>query len=680
MVIQNLNNIDQILEKVKDVRYEVVEEREEEKDEIKLKNRVLDELKDELSQLEKYAQKLYGYDSVFKLKKFSSAAERYLAGSARQNAALGEYALKIIQIAAKHKIASRTTGRQEKIPAGSFKIGVGERELSFDFRGGNIYALAELFNRENLQDIIRAAVVKKSKSQLVLILEAQQTGSDNKLRLLEDSDGILKFLDLFGKPPPPAPEYIVSPAKADKDKNIEARKDYFILNSGASYEPDTGSGIELDKKSFISGEISWSPLTDIDPEQKQPPLTVNEDKLISPQDSIMAEEPGLIFKDKALESFPGAGPAGKAEGEEEKEPSVKESDDTFLKIYFVKNGRLVTKKIGIGSDFTLTNSGKKNFNIGLKDLRPGANERVLTIDKLKFINNNTGVVYRIKYPQLIKKDQAEQKSVQAKHELTPALDALFDYKGVRVRRKKNTVDDLLDGVTLNLKRPSPDKVEFEVERDMEAVQNSIVNYIGQYNLIMELLNIVLARSKSQADKVDEKEKKKFTIFRNEFAIKALREKMIKIMSSSFPTSDRETLSMLVQIGIESVFSVGGYDDLNQWKKQLKEPVFKDAMQKMPQLVQELFSYDNDGDNLPDSGCAYELKKIIKSYTSRGGVLALQKQANNRKIKEVDRRIAKEEKKIDSFLNKLEKDLISARAAKREMKRMMEYFEQTQGVK
>ncbi len=74
-------------------------------------------------------------------------------------------------------------------------------------------------------------------------------------------------------------------------------------------------------------------------------------------------------------------------------------------------------------------------------------------------------------------------------EIQAGADASFTVDGVAVTRSSNTVDDLIDGVTLNLKKAASDTtVTVGVSRDYEAIKEAISGFVTAYNDVMNAIN------------------------------------------------------------------------------------------------------------------------------------------------------------------------------------------------
>jgi len=71
------------------------------------------------------------------------------------------------------------------------------------------------------------------------------------------------------------------------------------------------------------------------------------------------------------------------------------------------------------------------------------------------------------------------------NELQAAQDAVFTVEGLTITRSSNTVDDLIEGVTLQLKGVG--ETTLEIRRDVDAVVDAVRRFVEQYNSTMSFI-------------------------------------------------------------------------------------------------------------------------------------------------------------------------------------------------
>ncbi len=77
-------------------------------------------------------------------------------------------------------------------------------------------------------------------------------------------------------------------------------------------------------------------------------------------------------------------------------------------------------------------------------------------------------------------------------------DSAFTVDGISMTRSSNSVDDLFDGFTLDLKKTSGTAIRVSSEVDLSSVQTLVEGYVGTYNEVMESLQAMGAN-----DQVDQ---------------------------------------------------------------------------------------------------------------------------------------------------------------------------------
>ena len=79
------------------------------------------------------------------------------------------------------------------------------------------------------------------------------------------------------------------------------------------------------------------------------------------------------------------------------------------------------------------------------------------------------------------------------------VNAAFTVDGISMTRTTNSVDDLFDGFTLDLKKTSGSAVRISSEVDLTAVKSLIDNYVLTYNDVMKNLTAMGANDPSSND-------------------------------------------------------------------------------------------------------------------------------------------------------------------------------------
>ena len=212
-----------------------------------------------------------------------------------------------------------------------------------------------------------------------------------------------------------------------------------------------------------------------------------------------------------------------------------------------------------------------------------------------------------------------------------------------------------------------------MKEDDKEISEAIFNFIGQYNNCLEILNAVLS-TKEVGDAVREDLKEKYGLFKREYAIQTLKSKLRRSITSAYKTSSGEALSLLIQVGMSPLFFLGNPNHIDGGKIDFDEEKYKEAFTEFQFVVGELFGYDSDNDNIVDTGCAYELERLLKAYTGPRSVFVSQRNINERRIKDIEQKIVAKEKSVENERDKLHRDFRDLEAAQRQQESMGSWFE------
>lgn len=192
---------------------------------------------------------------------------------------------------------------------------------------------------------------------------------------------------------------------------------------------------------------------------------------------------------------------------------------------------------------------------------------------------------------------------------TSDLNAVFTLNGIEIQSDSNEVEDVLTGVTINIKKAQSDGDSIEtlsITADEENIREQIDRFIEDYNDVMTYLN--------KQTSVDTTTYTRGALS-GDATIRALRLTMRSIVSGNVSTVSSGNPSNLTEIGIK-IDSSGllSFDD---------EDEFTDALDAGDDAVTDLFD--------SDEGIAVRLENLINGYTQTGGVIDDSRSAVNLKI-------------------------------------------------
>ena len=91
-----------------------------------------------MSSLRESARSLYSYDNPFNERTASSSEERAITASPTRDANLESFRIDVIQTAASDRFLSKKIDKNQIIPEGTYKFTVGEKTITYRWKGGKI--------------------------------------------------------------------------------------------------------------------------------------------------------------------------------------------------------------------------------------------------------------------------------------------------------------------------------------------------------------------------------------------------------------------------------------------------------------------------------------------------------------------------------------------------------------
>ena len=264
-----------------------------------------------------------------------------------------------------------------------------------------------------------------------------------------------------------------------------------------------------------------------------------------------------------------------------------------------------------------------------------------TIDSFNIRNKNTNRRIIIKDIKIL--DKTSRGKYVPSHPLSQAGDAKLTMDGIEVERSSNNIDDLIPGVKLTLLAKSDKPVTLKIDKDKDAIKNSIVSLVGHYNQVITEIDVVSRRDESiiddaqyLSDKEKDEYRKKLGIFSGSLTMLQLKDSLERVMMNPYRTEGGRQLSLLAQMGISTdTRKPGSSATLDRTRLrgylEIDESKLDSAIAAHPGWIKELFGYDTDGDLIVDSGVAYALDTTLKPYVTTGGLIATRLSTLNSQI-------------------------------------------------
>ena len=596
-----------------------------------------------LSSLRDNTKTLYSFENPFNSKLTSSTEEYAITAEANRSASLQSFKVDVIQAASSDRFLTDELENDFKVPVGTYTYKVGEKQITFNWKGGTLKDFSNAINKRG-NNIIKSSIIGASAGNKSLLIEAVPTGKENRLIFEDDAktfafdsgmvDKIKSQTQTFASSqteilPVNKIEYdepVYMPPLSLTNTKYDEEKQTATVEPRGAYQVKVPEKILRDTDLHLQFTITQKETEDITPE-------INK-TLIQPElpDAGTAEYGGIIISNNLSDTNLNLPPESPAPLEPVKTNSI---------LYAVMED---------GSEkeipYTPAEDGKAaQIDVKLSEY-PG-------LKAIAVRNLNTGTSYEISSFTAL--DPVKDLGYGPKHPVSTADDAIIKYEGITITRSSNKIDDVVPEITLNIHDKTEKTATIAVKPDTEASKAAIIEFVGKYNQAVAELNILSQNKQEIIDELDylspdekEAEQKKLGLFQSDFSLTNIKSNMSSTLAARYLFSDTAEITMLSQLGIAT--NAGGYSGGYSQSKlrgylEIDEKKLDDAISNHLDDIKMLFGYDSDGDLIVDTGIAYKLDKQISAYTQTGGILAMKTSSLDSKIKSSESKISKLENQM-----------------------------------
>lgn len=596
-----------------------------------------------LSSLRDNTKTLYSFENPFNSKLTSSTEEYAITAEANRSASLQSFKVDVIQAASSDRFLTDELENDFKVPVGTYTYIVGEKQITFNWKGGTLKDFSNAINKRG-NNIIKSSIIGASAGNKSLLIEAVPTGKENRLIFEDDAktfafdsgmvDKIKSQTQTFASSqteilPVNKIEYdepVYMPPLSLTNTKYDEEKQTATVEPRGAYQVKVPEKILRDTDLHLQFTITQKETEDITPE-------INK-TLIQPElpDAGTAEYGGIIISNNLSDTNLNLPPEPPAPLEPVKTNSI---------LYAVMED---------GSEkeipYTPAEDGKAaQIDVKLSEY-PG-------LKAIAVRNLNTGTSYEISSFTAL--DPVKDLGYGPKHPVSTADDAIIKYEGITITRSSNKIDDVVPEITLNVHDKTEKTATIAVKPDTEASKAAIIEFVGKYNQAVAELNILSQNKQEIIDELDylspeekEAEQKKLGLFQSDFSLTNIKSNMSSTLAARYLFSDTAEITMLSQLGIAT--NAGGYSGGYSQSKlrgylEIDEKKLDDAISNHLDDIKMLFGYDSDGDLIVDTGIAYKLDKQISAYTQTGGILAMKTSSLDSKIKSSESKISKLENQM-----------------------------------
>lgn len=688
-----------------------------------------EDLKARLDTLSTASKELYGFRSPFR--NFVGTGDGipdYFTVTANRLANTTTYDIAIRDIAASQKFSSKAFNMADTLPAGKIVLKIGEEETTIDFAGGSLVNLQKAIDKA-FGKKIKTTITQKSRTLQVLTMDLVQTGSENIVEVVSDDSGILKELNMFTRRPYRYLGHIFNQELLSKweDESDNLTTNYMVKNDFIVLQGENKLSLPLHREAEANENITLSitaRVSDSLDDAEEPPIMPPTVDLSIPDTGVTFNKiDSVIYKDVELYGE-GLSPADSSrtfedikkykealeaerkakEGVEAEAPEPIDATGFNAEIigvkYINKAGDEVEKFFALP---TISSSWQRlNIPIG------GQFEEGDVITEVVLINKNAG--YNVFYKDLLIEDMGREEDAP-NYLISEATDARASIDGVDVLSDSNEFNDVVNGLNITAKKVTPEAFATTIEVDKEKVVDGIVNFISAYNDVIDLLNDTTQRPLSRdirdgienmnrtelidlattlgveynPEMADSALKKKLYyvgVFSGNTLVSTISQRIRMIVADSYETEYGEELALLDQIGINRGNAGEEWSKVKKGFLQVDEEKFMNKIETQMDGIEELFSNDITGDDIPDTGVAYTMSDFVTPYSQTRGIVENSIMMTRNRMEDNKKRMDDEKDRIEEYRQQRLSSYYQMQAelqqAERERKRLESSLNQNAG--
>ena len=571
------------------------------------------------------ARFLFSFQNPFNDRIARSSDEGALTASASREATEQTYSFTVKQTATADRFLSQPLDERMRVEAGTYNFSAGNTEISINFRGGTLRDFVEIINRRG-QDKIAASLLAIQSGTRSLLIESKVMGEGNRLGFSGDAAQFVTRIGMMEQGNDTRRDFPVSDSTVRAGAQGEAN--YTINNGVLQVSPRSSAsvplGISLGADSPVMLRLETSTKVETD------------DVFNVPQQPPGPDIPSgsVTYGGVTVENEPSVAPLP----EWSPPPAPVRNDDFSVLTLVFSDG--TSAKLPPITD----SNNPVSRSYALSDIARGR-----TIVSLNVENTNTHREVSVGKVEIFDPTSTSG-GLRPLNAVSTARDAIISMEGIEIKRSTNSIDDLIPGVTLNVKGVSERPVQLSVRADVEGVKDAIISFVGNYNRLMAEINVLTRREERVVDELtyltsDENAamKSRLGVFSGDTTLNNFRSSLQRTVTAPYPTSMERDLSLLAQIGISTnASSSAGYDPARlRGYLEIDERALDAALETKIPAIRELFANDTTGDLIADTGVAFNVDTLVRPFVETGGIIAL-------KTSTIDSRISQDERRVSTL--------------------------------
>lgn len=596
-----------------------------------------------MNSLKESVKSLYSFENPFSNKLTTSSDEFAITADANRGADFGSFKIDVVQPATADRFLSGNIDRNMQIEKGVYTFTVGDKTVSFNWKGGKLSDFVTALNKRGT-NVIKASVIGVSSKEKALLIEALKTGEENRLIFADKALELAKRIDMITETVPESEKLssdvsgYSTPSTLDLGDQVGiptlTKKD--VKTDGKTITIPPRNGIEIpipeSAKNYDDGKIEFSFKAEVGDD-----IT---DELNFGFSTPNMANPGYVEY------------RGVTVYNEENETTLETGGESSTPLVPVEDNRYVFVKNADGTESELApenisnTDGKTKVVIPLKDY-PDAVSIIIR-------NSNTGKTIAMTVPETY--DSEKGTGFTPNHPIVSAADAIIKYEGITITRPTNDIDDVIPDVTLHLHEKTERTATITVNPDKESAKNALITFVGKYNQVIAELNILTINKPEIVNELDyltddeqEDAMEKLGMFQGDFTLTNGKSQLQRITSNNYNYGYDSDITMLNQIGISTNASgrSSGYN-ASQLRGYLEidEKKLDSQLESNLDEIKDLFGFDTDGDMIIDNGIGYLLDKQLTAWTQTGGIISTKTDALKTRIDSSNSKITKLQSQLD----------------------------------
>lgn len=575
-----------------------------------------------MNSLQRSANHLYSFQNPFNERISRSSNDAVLTASTTREAAEQSFNFTVKQTAQADRFLSRPLDERTRIEAGTYTFTAGNDEISITFRGGTLREFVDTINRRG-RDKIAASLIAVQSGTRSLLIESKATGAENRLSFSADAAELAVNIGMMERTNDTHREFPISENSVRREGQNASN---ITINDGVmQVYPLSSASIPLnlpvDAGSPLVLRLETQTRVETDNVFNTPPQP-------PPGPSVPAAS--VTYGGITIENRPSLAPL--PEWQAPPVP-VRRDDMSVLTLVFSDGSSAKLPAISDSGNFTA-----RQYN--LSEIAAGK-----TIVSLNVENENTHRQVSIGKVEVL--DPTTTGGLRPVNAVSTARDAIITMEGIEITRSTNTINDLIPGVTLNVRGVSDRPVELNIRADTESVKDAIITFVGNYNRLMAEINVLTRRDDRVIDELTylsreevSEMRERLGIFAGDSTLNTFRNNLQRIVTAPYPTHMERELSLLAHIGISSnAERSSGYDPSRlRGYLQIDENALDKALENNITAIRELFASDTTGNLLADTGVAFNVDALVRPFVGIGGIITL-------KTNTIDSRISQDERRI-----------------------------------